>query len=144
MHAARVRPAAACAILALAGSLCGATTVAATDAAVSRATSVYRSIVIEQPARGATVFDNAGDVDVAVAVSPELDTAAGDRIALILDGRTASVSDATRIKLSGVVRGKHSLEARVLDSGGNALLSSGPLSFHMWQASRLFPNRRTH
>ncbi len=90
------------------------------------------------------VFDNAGDMDVVVAVSPELHTAAGDRIALILDGRTASMRGATRFRLTGVVRGEHSVEAQLMDSSGNALIASSPVTFHMWQASRLFPKRRVH
>jgi len=130
-------------VLAPVALLFGGSAVAANYAAAQRATA-YRSIAVEQPAHGATVFDNAGDMDVVVSVSPELDAAAGDRIALILDGRTASVRAATRFKLTGVARGEHSLEARVLDSGGNVLISSGPVNFHMWQASRLFPNRRAH
>jgi hypothetical protein len=102
----------------------------------------YDSVAVVKPAGDATVFDNAGNVAVTVAVSPALRTDAGDRIALILDGRRISVRRATHFKLSGITRGEHTLEAQVVDSGGNALISSNSVKFHLWQASRLFPNRR--
>ncbi len=105
-------------------------------------TSSYHSIAVVKPAGNSTVFNNAGNVGVTVAVSPALRTDAGDRIALILDGRQIAVRSATHFKLSGITRGEHSLEAQVVDSSGNALISSNPVKFHLWQASRLFPNRR--
>ncbi len=107
-----------------------------------RTATAYERIAVAQPANDATVFDNAGDVEVRVDVSPALRVRAGDRIALILDGKKASVSAATRIKLSGVARGEHTLEAQALDSSGSVVISSAPVKFHLWQASRLFPGRR--
>ncbi len=113
-----------------------------TQRAQARTTAAYDSIAVAQPANDATVFDNGGNVDVTVAVSPALDKGAGDRIELILDGRRVSLQSAGQFKLSGIARGEHSLEARVVDGSGNLLISSSPVKFHMWQASRLFPNRR--
>ena len=104
----------------------------------------YDSIAVVKPAGDATVFDNAGNVEVTVAVSPALRIDAGDRIALILDGRRISVRRATQFKLSGITRGEHTLKAQVVDSSGKALISSNPVKFHLWQASRLFPNRRAN
>ena len=95
-----------------------------------------------QPANEATVFDNAGNVEVKLALSPALDIAAGDRIALLLDGQQAALQSATQFRLSAVVRGEHRLEARIVDRSGNTVIASAPLEFHLWQASRLFPNRR--
>ena len=138
---AHIRIGAACAAAALAAALCGGTAIAAGPTQARRATSFYHTIAIVKPARGETVFDNSGDMDVKVAVSPALDAAGGDRIELALDGRTASVGNTTRFRLGGVERGEHSLEARVLDSGGEVLISSRPVHFQMWRASRLFPNR---
>lgn len=125
--------------LALAAVLAGAYAIDA--GAQSGMTSSYDSIAVVKPAGGSTVFNNAGNVAVTVAVSPALRARAGDRIALILDGRQISVRSATRFQLSGITRGEHTLEAQVVDSGGNALISSNPLKFYLWQASRLFPSR---
>ncbi len=125
--------------LALALVLSGAYVIDAN--AQSGTASSYDSIAVVKPAGGSTVFNNAGKVAVTVAVSPALRARAGDRIALILDGRRISVRSATHFKLSGITRGEHTLEAQVLASSGNALISSNPVKFYLWQASRLFPNR---
>lgn len=106
-----------------------------------RTAPAYVSVRIVQPAKDATIFDNAGNMEVTVALSPELRSDVGDRIAVILDGRQAAVQAAAQFKLSGIARGEHTLEAQVVDGRGNILAASDPVKFHMWQASRLFPNR---
>ena len=104
------------------------------------ASHVYESIVIEKPAADATVFDNAGDVEVTVSVTPALRN--GDAVALALDGQPSAASGGTHIGLSGIPRGEHTLRAQVVDANGERLIASAPVTFHVWQASRLFPNRR--
>jgi len=104
--------------------------------------SVYDSIAVTKPADGSTVFNNAGNVDVTVVVSPALRVGAGDQIVLLVDGRRTAAQSATRFQLSGIVRGEHTLEAQVVDSSGYTLISSNSVKFYMWQASRLFLNRR--
>ncbi len=106
------------------------------------ATSAYSSIDIAQPANGETVFNNEGDVEVKIVVRPALRAAAGDRIALAVDGEVASTQAQGRFALIGIARGTHTLQARVVDRAGDTLLASAPLTFHLWHASRLFPNRR--
>jgi hypothetical protein len=103
--------------------------------------SIYNVIAVTKPANGTTVFNNAGDVDVTVAVSPALRADAGDQIVLLVDGRRTAEQSATQFQLSGIVRGEHTLEALVVGVNGNTLISSKPVKFYMWQASRLFPNR---
>lgn len=107
-----------------------------------RTAPAYSSIAIVQPANEATVFDNAGNVEVRVALSPAPDLDAGDRIVLLLDGQQAALQSATQFRLSAVVRGEHTLEARIVDRNGNTVIASAPVKFNLWQASRLFPNRR--
>ena len=102
----------------------------------------YTSIAIVQPANAATIFDNAGNVAVKVALSPAPDLDAGDRIALTLDGQQVALRSTTQFRLSAVVRGEHRLEARIVDRDGNTVIASAPVDFHLWQASRLFQNRR--
>jgi hypothetical protein len=99
----------------------------------------YADVVIVQPANEETVHDNLGNVAVQVAVSPSL--APGDRIVLLVDGRpVAQQMDAT-FALSGIERGAHTLQAQVVDASGATLVASRPVTFYMWQASRLFPGR---
>lgn len=106
-----------------------------------RAVPAYDRIEIMRPGNDTTVFDNGGNVEVTVAVTPALRTSSGDRMALLLDGRKASLSRSVQIKLTGVERGDHTLRAQVLDSDDSAVISSAPVKFHLWQASRLFPGR---
>lgn len=108
----------------------------------AKAATSYESVAIVKPANEATVFDNSGNVTVKVTVAPFLRIDAGDRIVLLLDGAPAPGQRDTRFELSGVTRGTHTLQAVITDSRGNTVLSSAPVTFHMWQASKLFPNRR--
>jgi len=101
----------------------------------------YADVVIVQPASEETVHDNEGNVVVQVAVSPSL--APGDRIVLLLDGRRVAQQMGTTFALSGIERGAHTLEALVVDGKGATLAPSRPVTFYMWQASRLFPGRKS-
>ena len=102
----------------------------------------YRSyqVTIAQPAKDATVFSNPGDVDVQVSVSPALE--GGDEVELWLDKAVVRppASD-TEFHLKGVLRGKHTLRARVIDASNDVIGNSGPVTFYVWHASRLYPNR---
>ena len=103
----------------------------------------YRSyrVTIAQPAKDSTVFSNPGDVDVQVSVSPALE--GGDKVELWLDKAAVQppASD-TEFHLKGVLRGKHTLRARVIDASNDVIGSSGPATFYVWHASRLYPNRQ--
>lgn len=99
----------------------------------------YHSVTIGEPAPNATIFDNAGNVAVAITTSPAL--RAGDRIALDVDGHPMSPISQDRFELAGLDRGEHSLRARVVDANGYALISSALVIFHVWRGSLLFPHR---
>lgn len=129
--------------LALAASLAPTSTFADVGTAPERqenAISPYHAMAIGQPASNATIFDNAGNVEVTIVISPSL--RAGDRIALDMDGHPMPPRTQTHFELPGIVRGEHILRARVVAPSGDTLISSDPVTFHVWQASRLFPNRR--
>jgi len=100
----------------------------------------YDSIGILKPAGDATIFDNAGNLEVLVAVAPALRP--GDRVVLTLDGHPAASGAGLRFALSGIDRGEHTLVAKAVDSDGDSLIASPPVVFNLWRASRLFPNRR--
>ena len=69
-------------------------------------------IVLVLPLYGATVHDNSGRLRVEVEASPAL--RAGERIAIVLDGKTVARTASTTADLSGVVRGTHELQARIV------------------------------
>lgn len=95
---------------------------------------------VVRPAPGSTVFSNTGDVEVRVRPGARLGP--HERIELWVDG--APLRPAARrghFRLSGLTRGEHAVRAVVLDARGRAMDSSPPVSFYVWKASRLFPNR---
>lgn len=102
----------------------------------------YDALRIAVPADEETVHDNNGDVRVIVRVSPPLDAQAGDRIVLLLDGHPAASGRTTRYELEDVDRGTHNLQAQVAAADGSVLEASPVVTFYMWRASRLFPNRQ--
>ena len=102
----------------------------------------YDSVRIIAPLQDATVHDNQGKVDVAVQVSPQLNAAAGDRIALLLDGSVVANTANASTRLTNIDRGTHTLRAQVTAADGTVLLASPEVRFYMWRASRLFPSRR--
>ncbi len=98
---------------------------------------------IVQPRADETIHDNSGHLNVAVSIDGGRELAAGERLRLVLDGMPAGRDRRSLATgLDGVARGTHSLKALVVDRSGNVVASSDPVIFHMWQASRLFPNRR--
>jgi hypothetical protein len=102
----------------------------------------YR-LAIVSPADGGTVFNNAGDLTVQVSVVPDL--APADNVELLVDGLPAAAPGKTLdFSLTGLVRGPHVLQARIIDSTGNVGSMSASSTVYDWQASALFPNRRVH
>jgi hypothetical protein len=96
---------------------------------------------IADPADEATVFNDSGDVLVRVTVVPDLAT--GDQVELLVDGLPAAPPATTlEFPLSGLVRGPHLLQARIIDSTGNVGSISPSSTVRVWQASLLFPARR--
>ena len=100
----------------------------------------YESITIVQPLNDETVHENAGSVHVVMRLRPALRD--GDGIEILIDGKTVSRRASTSIDVEGVERGTHELRARIVAQGGEVLVSSPPVTFHMWQASRLFRDRQ--
>jgi hypothetical protein len=47
---------------------------------------------------------------------------------------------ATRVTLDGIHRGTHRLQALITDRDARTRAASDERRFHMWPASRLFPN----
>ncbi len=98
------------------------------------------NIAIVEPEAGSTVHSSEGKVTVRVGVPRGI--APGNRVVILLDGRPVASGAATSFELDGVERGTHTLQAQVVDGNGNRLVASPQVTFHMWQASRLFPSRK--
>ena len=96
-------------------------------------------VAIIAPQNEQTLHDNSGNVAVVLAVTGER---RGAQAVLLLDGNPVASGDGSRFALAGVERGTHTLQAQLVDPGGNPRASSGVVTFYVWQASRLSPLRR--
>jgi hypothetical protein len=96
---------------------------------------------IATPADESTVFNDGGDVVVSVTIAPAL--ASDDKVELLVDGvPIAPPMKSLDFPLTGITRGQHLLQARVIDATGNVSSISPATTVFMWEASRLFLNRR--
>jgi hypothetical protein len=97
-----------------------------------------------RPKAAETIHDNTGTVRIEVALRPPLRVQAGHRFRVLLNGALQPGEwSAARFSLRGVDRGTHSLQVIVTDGNGSRLAASASVEFHMWRASRLFPQRET-
>ncbi len=101
----------------------------------------YESVQVVSPQPEETIHNNNGDVEVTVSASPSLNHATGDRYTLLLDGAVVASGTRGHFSLTNIDRGAHTLVVQVVSADGAVLVASEPLTFHMWRASRLFPNR---
>jgi hypothetical protein len=99
----------------------------------------YDSLAIVKPEAGEDVRGNQGNVEVTVAVEPDLITAEGHKIQLLLDGQAqGDPAPSLAQSLRGVKRGEHTVAAEVLNERGQVLISSRPVSFSLQSYSAIF------
>ena len=99
----------------------------------------YSRLAILSPVNEETIWNNQGNLDVALAVEPRMRQ--GDRINLYLDGEPVNglPPNATRFTIDRVFRGGHTLRATIVDQNGAELFSSDTLQFYVRQTSLLNP-----
>jgi len=102
----------------------------------------HQAISIVEPQPETTIHDNNGDLNVRVEVSSQLREEGGNRITLLLDGQAVADTTKSDYMLTGIDRGTHTLTVQITNAHGDVLATSEQVTFHMWRASRLFPNRR--
>lgn len=94
------------------------------------------AISFVQPTQDETVYDNEGNLSVAVRVEPPLQ--AGQKLALQIDDRAPVVTEASTYRFTEVHRGTHTIKAWVQNSAGAPAGEPASVTFHMRQASSLF------
>jgi hypothetical protein len=102
-----------------------------------KTTVPYTAFSILSPEREEAVRANNGVVTVRLGVEPALQE--GHRIAIKLDGedgKDARMVDDLSVELVNVSRGRHSVEAAVVDEQDDALIQAGPVNFHVLRVSR--------
>lgn len=103
----------------------------------------YTAISIVHPASEAIIHNNDGTLEVALSVAPALQIEGKHRIRIHLDGIDLPETRlTTQFSLTNIERGTHTLQAAVVDQSGRALITSAPVTFHMWRASARFPSRQ--
>ncbi len=96
----------------------------------------YETITIVQPSPEETIWDNQGNLSVAVSVVPGLQS--GDTLEIFIDDKKQGQSqEATMVQLTGILRGEHRVFAQIVDGSGNIIASSEPVIFFLHKASRL-------
>lgn len=98
--------------------------------------SYYHSLKILQPQPEATINDNEGKLAIRVQSEPILDTAAGHKLVIYLDGKDVYRGAVNQANLSDITRGAHMLYAEIV-SGDRKLITSDAITFYVQQASVL-------
>jgi hypothetical protein len=110
-------------------------TVAAAMTLVGTAMAEARVV---SPTIDETVHSNTGSIRVIVEGVP-----GGLQLQPVLDGEAMSEPIADSVfYLRGVTRGTHELTVKLLDAGGQEVIRTSPVTFHVWHASRLFRHRQ--
>jgi hypothetical protein len=99
----------------------------------------YETLSISNIQNGEPVRANNGNITVKLAVTPELDVAAGHRFVVLLDGEDRKRSKTPTVEFINLDRGQHILEAMVVDAGGRELVRSNRVRFYVKRVSALLP-----
>lgn len=104
------------------------------EADVPEEVAQYDRLTILAPSNEETVRENAGNVTVAVALTPPL--RAGDQLVLYMDGNRSPVrAQGTSFRLENVNRGTHTIGVRVLDDAGRVAAEAETSIFHLQRVS---------
>jgi hypothetical protein len=94
--------------------------------------AAYTEFTIVSPTSEQGVRANDGNVTVRLSLQPAL--MSGHTVALNVDGEDGEAAKSGRsltFQLGNLSRGRHTVEATVLDPAGKALIQVGPISFYV-------------
>lgn len=103
------------------------------SASPTAAAQGYSEFRITRPGNGESIRDNAGNVDIDLSLKPTLRS--GDKIDVLLDGRSVGGGNKTAITLSEMDRGTHSVQALVKDPAGKVVARSNSVTFTLQRRS---------
>lgn len=93
-------------------------------------------ISIISPEQNQSVWENAGTVNIEVAIKPELSMERGDLIQFKLDGQNVGQAQTSpSFTLTNIDRGSHIVVATIIDKTGKVLKSSRSVLFHLHRRS---------
>jgi hypothetical protein len=101
-------------------------------------TLAAEGLTLVRPADGETIHDNEGRVVVVVSGDSE-----SEGFQAYLDGAPmGGIHPAPAFHLEGIDRGEHRLSVTAVNAQGRTLAATEAITFYMWRASRLAPNRQ--
>ena len=101
--------------------------------------SGYSMLKITSPGDNETLRENAGQVEINIAMDPSLQTQSGHKILVRMDGKPiADPGTSLQYVIDNIDRGTHNLQASVVDAAGNTLIRSEITTFYVKRHSILF------
>lgn len=99
----------------------------------SSAPQGYSEFRITGPGNGESIRDNEGNVNINLSMEPALRS--GDKIDVLVNGRSVGGGNNTAITLSAMERGTHSVQAVVKNATGQVVARSNSVSFTLQRRS---------
>ena len=101
--------------------------------------SGYTMLKITSPSDNETLRENAGQIEINLAMEPSLQTQAGHKILVTMDGKPiADPGTSLQYVIDNIDRGTHNLQASVVDTAGNTLIRSATTTIYVKRHSILF------
>ena len=94
---------------------------------------LYKTFLVSNPADGAGLRSNSGNVTVSVSLEPPLRPS--HQIIISMDGKEVSSGSVSSVSLQNVERGTHNIAASVVDGNGKQMISTSS-SFSLLRASQ--------
>ena len=102
----------------------------------------YDSLEITSPKNEESIFDNAGNATISITVSPAVASLLRHKLEVSVDGKVVSGAGPS-FQLTGLDRGSHTINAKVVDGNGVSLIKAKPTVFYIRQHSKLFKKPAT-
>lgn len=93
----------------------------------------YKTFLVSNPADGAGLRSNDGDVSISLSLQPPLRPS--HKIIILLDGKEVSNGSNNSVSLQKLDRGTHNISANVIDENGKQLISTSS-TFSLLRASQ--------
>ena len=102
----------------------------------------YTKLDIVSPEDEGTVWNTAGQINLVLALEPELQDK--HKVIVLLDGKQYKTPfETTQIMLENVSRGMHTVRVKVIDESKKEMISSERIIVYLHRASSNFPNRQS-
>lgn len=97
----------------------------------SRPQFIYSQLAIIKPSHDGIVRDNTGNVEIKIAITPELYTVHGHQLVLYLDDIRVAHGSSPTLQLTNIDRGTHTLKAQIETVQGGLVQAAPSVHFHL-------------